>query len=41
MIRQLLFTKLDYSAWATQRLMDVAAKLSPEELTRDVYGVSA
>jgi uncharacterized damage-inducible protein DinB len=27
--------QLDYSAWATQRLMDVAAKLSPEELTRD------
>jgi len=27
--------QLDYSAWATQRLMDAAAKLSPEELTRD------
>src|ERR1700734_503822 len=27
--------QLDYSAWATQRLLDVAAKLSPEELTRD------
>jgi uncharacterized damage-inducible protein DinB len=26
---------LDYSAWATQRLMDAAAKLSPEELMRD------
>jgi uncharacterized damage-inducible protein DinB len=26
---------LDYSSWATQRLMDVAAKLSEEELTRD------
>jgi uncharacterized damage-inducible protein DinB len=26
---------LDYSAWATQRLMDAAAKLSEEELTRD------
>src|SRR3984885_8984000 len=27
--------QLDYSAWATQRLLDAAAKLSPEELTRD------
>jgi uncharacterized damage-inducible protein DinB len=27
--------QLDYSAWATQRLMDTAAKLSEEELTRD------
>ena len=27
--------QLDYSAWATQRLLDAAAQLSPEELTRD------
>ena len=27
--------QLDYTAWATQRLLDAAAKLSPEELTRD------
>jgi uncharacterized damage-inducible protein DinB len=27
--------QLDYSAWATQRLLDAAAKLSPEELKRD------
>ncbi len=27
--------QLDYSAWASQRLMDAAAKLSTEELTRD------
>src|SRR3984885_852613 len=27
--------QLDYSAWATQRLMDAAARLSEEELTRD------
>jgi uncharacterized damage-inducible protein DinB len=27
--------QLDYSAWASQRLMDVAAKLSEEELTQD------
>jgi len=27
--------QLDYSAWASQRLLDVAAKLTPEELTRD------
>ena len=27
--------QLDYSAWATQRLLDAAATLSPEELTRD------
>jgi uncharacterized damage-inducible protein DinB len=27
--------QLDYSAWASQRLLDAAAKLSPEELTRD------
>lgn len=26
---------LDYSAWATQRLLEAAAKLSAEELTRD------
>ena len=26
---------LSYSAWATVRLLDAAAKLSPEELTRD------
>ena len=27
--------QLDYSAWASQRLLDSAAKLSHEELTRD------
>jgi len=27
--------QLDYSAWATQRLLDSAAKLSDEELTRN------
>ena len=27
--------QLDYSAWASQRLLDAAAKLTPEELTRD------
>jgi uncharacterized damage-inducible protein DinB len=27
--------QLDYSGWANQRLMDVAAKLSHDELTRD------
>lgn len=27
--------QLDYSAWASQRLMDAASKLSLEELTRD------
>jgi len=26
---------LDYTAWASQRLLDAAAKLTPEELTRD------
>lgn len=26
---------LDYTAWASQRLLDAAAKLSPEELTHD------
>lgn len=30
-----LRTQLDYSAWASQRLMDAAAKLSQEELARD------
>jgi uncharacterized damage-inducible protein DinB len=30
-----LRTHLDYTAWASQRLLDSAAKLSPEELTRD------
>jgi len=27
--------QLDYTAWASRRLLDSAAKLSPEELTRD------
>jgi uncharacterized damage-inducible protein DinB len=27
--------QLDYSAWASQRLLDAAAKLTPEELARD------
>jgi len=26
---------MDYTAWASQRLMDAAAKVTPEELTRD------
>src|ERR1700676_4701377 len=26
---------LDYTAWATARLLEAASKLSPEELTRD------
>ena len=26
---------LDYTAWASARLLEAAAKLSPEELTRD------
>jgi uncharacterized damage-inducible protein DinB len=30
-----LRTHLDYSAWATARLLDAAAQLSPEELDRD------
>jgi len=30
-----LRTHLDYTAWATARLLEAAAKLSPEELTRD------
>lgn len=30
-----LRSHLDYTAWATHRLLDAAAKLSPEELTRD------
>ncbi|HEX5229814.1 MAG TPA: DinB family protein [Bryobacteraceae bacterium] len=30
-----LRSHLDYTAWASHRLLDAAAKLSPEELTRD------
>ncbi|MGP0075114.1 MAG: DinB family protein [Bryobacteraceae bacterium] len=30
-----LLMQLDYSAWASQRLLDAAAQLSSEELTRD------
>ena len=30
-----LQTHLEYSIWASQRLVDVAATLTPEELTRD------
>ena len=30
-----LRTHLDYTTWATARLLESAAKLSPEELTRD------
>jgi uncharacterized damage-inducible protein DinB len=32
---ELLRTHIDYSAWASQRLVDAASRLSPEELTRD------
>jgi uncharacterized damage-inducible protein DinB len=32
-----LRTHLDYTAWANQRLLDAAAKLTPEELTRDFH----
>jgi uncharacterized damage-inducible protein DinB len=39
MIRQLLFTKLDYSAWANQRLLDACVTLTGEQLDRDL-GVS-
>jgi uncharacterized damage-inducible protein DinB len=31
----LLRMQLDYNAWANRRLVDAAAQLSPEELTRD------
>lgn len=31
----ILRLQLDYSAWASQRLLDAAAKLSQDELTRD------
>jgi uncharacterized damage-inducible protein DinB len=30
-----LRSQLDYSGWASQRLLDFAARLPPEELTRD------
>jgi uncharacterized damage-inducible protein DinB len=30
-----LRTHLDYTAWATARLLEASAKLSPDELTRD------
>ncbi len=32
---EVLRTHLEYSAWASRRLVDIAAQLSPEELTRD------
>jgi uncharacterized damage-inducible protein DinB len=32
---ELLRTQIDYSAWASQRLVYAASRLSPEELTRD------
>ena len=34
-----LRTHVDYTTWATQRLLDAAAGLSPDELTRD-FGTS-
>jgi uncharacterized damage-inducible protein DinB len=30
-----LLAHLDYTAWASRRLVDAAAQLTPEELTRD------
>jgi uncharacterized damage-inducible protein DinB len=35
----LLVTHLDYTAWASRRLVDAAQQLTPEELTRD-FGTS-
>jgi uncharacterized damage-inducible protein DinB len=32
---EVLRSQIDYTAWANLRLLDAAAKLSPEELTRD------
>jgi uncharacterized damage-inducible protein DinB len=32
---EVLQTHIDYSAWASQRLVDAASRLSPDELTRD------
>ncbi len=34
--RQILQTDLDYSAWATRRLLDAASALTIEEMTRDL-----
>jgi len=34
-----LLTHLDYTAWASRRLVEAAAQLTPEELTRD-FGTS-
>ncbi len=33
--KEVLRLHLDYTRWATNRLLDAAAKLTPEELTRD------
>jgi uncharacterized damage-inducible protein DinB len=32
-----LLTHLDYSLWATSKLLDAASRLSPEQLTRDLH----
>jgi uncharacterized damage-inducible protein DinB len=35
-VKQVLLTDLDYSAWANQRLLDVCSTLTAEELDRDL-----
>jgi uncharacterized damage-inducible protein DinB len=37
--QEMLLTHVDYTAWASRRLVEAAAQLTPEELTRD-FGTS-
>lgn len=36
-LQSTILTHLDYSLWASSKLLDAASRLSPEEITRDLH----